>query len=804
MAVSMTRGSQEVTDQLGTLLRRLRTQSGLTQEQAAERSGVSVRTIRRLETGTSTDHRLGTVNLLAEALGAGAEERLWLAATLAGPPTAADAGPPESARMPAPLPDWLADAAEELAREVRRRWRREEEQRRVHDPFPLPVRWEQASAHLTDHSENIQRLAPGAAPRRVDLSGDLRNVAEVYRRIPSGRLLILGRAGSGKSILTIRFVLDFLGARSGPDRVPVIFSVGSWDPTATALGDWLVDRLLRDHPHLARRVPSGSTLAAALVDADLILPVLDGFDEIAEGLRGEALAALNGASLPLVLTSRYGEFAEAVHSAGAPLVWAAGIELTDLTLDDLAAYLPRTARVTARNGGERCGDAATAWDLVIAELWKQETPASVNLARVLSTPLMVALARTMYSDAPDRDPAELLDPARFSAESSIEEHLLAGFVPTVYRRRAPERATGGEPHGYRNWDPEHAGRWLGYLAHHLGRSGRDRLDLAWWQIGDSLRRPTRIIAVMLAAALCVSVCQWLFGLLDPQLVPGGEVLLQGALVGPIVGLACGLAYGIMAAFGGGGFEPVRVRLRLPGTHGSIGRRPVRATLARFGLFLLGGFVGGVGIGGVVSVERMLEYRLSLTSPVAIDGTLLNLLFFGLIFGLACGLVFGLMATLEAPLDTTSAATPTALLSSNRATVTRQVLVLVPMLALTTALEGRLIVDLLHGGLLGRPLYWNLADQLVVGAISGFGGAFVYALSCTAWGQWVILSRIWLPLTGRLPWDTAAFLDDAYRRGVLRQTGAVYQFRHIRLQHHLADSFRRQQTTHVPARFTGRP
>jgi hypothetical protein len=30
-----------------------------------------------------------------------------------------------------------------------------------------------------------------------------------------------------------------------------------------------------------------------------------------------------------------------------------------------------------------------------------------------------------------------------------------------------------------------------------------------------------------------------------------------------------------------------------------------------------------------------------------------------------------------------------------------------------------------------------------------------------------------------------FLSDAHRRGVLRQVGAVYQFRHIELQHRLA-------------------
>ena len=30
-----------------------------------------------------------------------------------------------------------------------------------------------------------------------------------------------------------------------------------------------------------------------------------------------------------------------------------------------------------------------------------------------------------------------------------------------------------------------------------------------------------------------------------------------------------------------------------------------------------------------------------------------------------------------------------------------------------------------------------------------------------------------------------FLDDAHKRGVLRQAGAAYQFRHIDLQHRLA-------------------
>lgn len=811
-------------DQLGTLLRRLRNRSGLTQEQLEARSGVSVRTIRRLENGRSSDHRLGTVNLLADALEAGPEDRRQLAATLAKS-KAEPAGEPEPESEPAPLLESvpaqnsgkdsrrgsqqnpgekvrptpttspvhgeLVTAAAELAREIRRRWQREEEHRRVHDPFPLPVRWQDAPESLTDHSENIQRLPPGATPDRMDLSGDLGSVAEVYRRIGSGRLVVLGRAGSGKSVLTIRFVLDHLEAREPHDRVPVVFSVGSWDPTAVALRDWLIDRLVRDHPHLTRRAPDGSTLAAALVDADLVLPVLDGFDEIAEGLRSTALEVLNATSLPLVLTSRRGEFAEAVQEAGAPLVWAAGLELTDLTLEDLSDYLPRTARPVLRSDG----GATPVWTPVLDRLRARGSGAAGPLARVLSTPLMVILARTMYSEAPDRNPAELLDDGLFPDENSLEEHLLAGFVPTVYRRRVAERSATG--HRERQRDPERAERWLGFLAHHLARLDGDQQDLAWWRIGDSLRLSTRLLSVAVSSALCVTLAVWFVNLINVPF-PVGEAFMSSCSMGATAGLAYGCVHAILVRFGTTAFEPAHVRLRLPGGGTGVGRRPVRTFVARFGAVLPGGFVMGVGCAGALALQRWLYYGIPLANELVIKGTLINMLVLGLIFGAGAGLVFGIMAMLEAPLDVASAATPAGLLASNRATVLRQVLVLVPMLTLAIAVGGHLITGLLDG-ILG-PLVWDVTGGLVIGAISGIGGTCSYALSFTAWGRWLVLSRVWLPLTGKLPWDTVAFLDDAYRRGVLRQTGAVYQFRHIRLQHHLARSYREHQSKYAPARF----
>lgn len=47
-----------------------------------------------------------------------------------------------------------------------------------------------------------------------------------------------------------------------------------------------------------------------------------------------------------------------------------------------------------------------------------------------------------------------------------------------------------------------------------------------------------------------------------------------------------------------------------------------------------------------------------------------------------------------------------------------------------------------------------------------------------------VARVVLAATGGLPWRTMAFLEDAHARGVLRQTGGVFQFRHASLQEHL--------------------
>ena len=134
-----------------------------------------------------------------------------------------------------------------------------------------------------------------------------------------------------------------------------------------------------------------------------------------------------------------------------------------------------------------------------------------------------------------------------------------------------------------------------------------------------------------------------------------------------------------------------------------------------------------------------------------------------------------MAELEAPVDIRSAVGPADLLRTNRATVVVEFLGWGLVLGLAHLLVLTLAVGHVHPAAV--PL------DLVLGPVIGLA----IGISLTAWGQWLVFARVWLPLTGRLPWSVAAFLDDACRRGVLRQVGAVYQFRHARLQAHLTDA-----------------
>jgi hypothetical protein len=608
----------------------------------------------------------------------------------------------------------LHTVAGDLSLAVRSQWRREEEQRRVSDPVPLSVRWHSASERLVDDWSNILGHRSGTDANALDLAGRLDQIVEVYRRIPSGRLVILGVAGSGKTILASKLLLALLPRDRPEDPVPVIVSLGSWNP-AIPLRDWLAAQLVRDHPGLAVKHSGKNNLAAALVEADLILPILDGFDEIRPELYRLALEQLNTvAGLPLVLTSRPDQYRAAVRDVDV-LTAAACIEIDELAIADVVDYLPRTTR--RRAAGAQYG----LWQPILTYL---AAPAGNVLRQVLTTPLMVYLIRVIYSDNSVNDPAELLDSERFPTPQALEQHLLAAFVPTVFRSAV---AAGGR------WKPQQADRWLTYLAGHLHRLGTQ--DLAWWQLRDSVPKPARLLAFGFAGGISGFA---VFGLVV-SLTAG---LLGGLAVGGVGALAVGLS--------NSGPLPTRVHLEIRGRFPRVVILGSMGFAAGIVVGFAAAFVAGLAVGQVANP--------SLALPCAIAG------------GLSGALVGVVAFGFEAPMTLMDTVSVLESLAKDRTNTARR------LIAFMIAGGSAIAVVFGFADRFGGGLQFALTAELIVGVVGGLIGGLV-----SAWLQWLVLVRTWLPLTGRLPWRTCAFLSDAYRLGVFRQVGATYQFRHARLQ-----------------------
>ena len=82
------------------------------------------------------------------------------------------------------------------------------------------------------------------------------------------------------------------------------------------------------------------------------------------------------------------------------------------------------------------------------------------------------------------------------------------------------------------------------------------------------------------------------------------------------------------------------------------------------------------------------------------------------------------------------------------------------------------------------LFLTLVAGLVAGLAAGLTTGLGAGLNETRWTSYV-LARGWLAFHRQLPWPLMMFLAEAHQRGVLRQAGATYQFRHLELQQRLA-------------------
>ncbi|WP_160097365.1 NACHT domain-containing protein [Kibdelosporangium aridum] len=115
------------------------------------------------------------------------------------------------------------------------------------------------------------RTSKGRPTKRV--TKEFGEIVDFYITETKGRLVILGAPGTGKTVLTVLLTVGLLKRRQNGEPVPFLVSLPSWDPANQDFVEWLAEQI-------AIRFRIGRKIAARMVQDELILPVLDGLDEM--------------------------------------------------------------------------------------------------------------------------------------------------------------------------------------------------------------------------------------------------------------------------------------------------------------------------------------------------------------------------------------------------------------------------------------------------------------------------------------------------------------------------------------------
>ncbi|QFZ20420.1 NACHT domain-containing protein [Saccharothrix syringae] len=617
----------------------------------------------------------------------------------------------------------LEQAADKLAELIKRRHEQEAQVRLVTPSNGLEVRFLSTDRPVAATADEV--IGPPTTLTRsipLDLHGDSADLIKTFDRLPARRLVILGGPGAGKTTAAVGLTIALINRRNPGEPVPMLVSLSAWNPEREGLESWLARRIAVEHPPFSKGGPHGPEAAKELVRRGMVLPVLDGFDEIATTARVRALrgiAATVGYDRPLVLTSRPEEYQAAIGEIGFPLGRALVVDLMEVTAEAVADYL---------DSGRPVGDARFA--PVTAEL--RAHPDGV-LAQALSTPLMADLARTAYAPV-KTDPAQML---ALTTVEGVERLLLDSYIPALY---SPEE------------NPEQVAAVLAFLA--AAQASKPGTDLTWWRLCLLLPRPQVQVSAIKGAITGAVIAVLLFVAtifttpasrsVSPGVLTISRVftLIVLAILGCVVGLAIGALVGLVMRMLIGSDDDTRL-VPLP----KMMSRPTGAAIVRYVVGLL---VGGPVVGYLVARDQPPGIMVGLGTLVVLLG-LINIELVGRI-----------------PAD--DPGHPRDSLASDRA---------MAILNGAVTFFGMALLVLLAG---------LSADVSFIGSLStalGMAALFtsLYPFSC-AWIKYS-LTCLLLWRYGGVPWRLMEFLERAHELGVLHRTGALYRFRHLRIQQYLA-------------------
>ncbi|MEV0259931.1 caspase family protein [Streptomyces sp. NPDC050617] len=696
-------------------------------------------------------------------------------------------------------PDRLSPAAmlDAFAATGEKQWRRAALDRGLH-PAPIPLRWTwtrravtgpESAAFGNADDPLLIPLVPGVRTAEAGTvrEGGAKGLFHVYGGLRSGRTVVLGAPGSGKSdaaVLTLLRALEHRRGLSPAERancpVPVLLSVVGWD--GRDLNDWLVSRLTDDY-RLARES------AAHLVEDGVISLFLDGFDEMAPALRQAALREIDRhAAYRVILFSRPHEYEEAVRSG--LLHGAAALELSPVTRADAVGFLEHCQPVPAPEP----------WRRLIAHLNEQQDSV---VSAALDTPLTLTLMRDAFPDDRIADVDEMLVPGRFGSRDEVVEYLFSRLITVRY-------SASGRPAAHPSYAPEQVEQWLGNLAAIMVRRGERSIDwrrMQWW----APAWPRVLMTALVGLTVGVLGGVVAFGLGGYTNEPWFSGVGGGIAFGILMGIGVGTVVGTITEFR----DPDprrRGRLCVPGSRGrrnfnlpvgamagivilsmSLGRWSVEAgsLLDYLSAALATLAVGGAAAFAAARVPAAPGWTIlsrwqglrswALLGTATAGGLYLGLLYWrerhSLLQGQAAGIIGALLLSLiVASARPKAHADPV----TDPHTSWRQERWFAMVCGTLFGLFLGLAAGLNHlvkndAGVASLPF-------VVVGAAVPFGTAGGITVS-DHWRTTLLFVQLWA--TGRFPLLGMRFLKDAYDHRILRAEGPRYQFRHALLQDQLA-------------------
>ncbi|MDM8558354.1 NACHT domain-containing protein [Candidatus Parabeggiatoa sp. HSG14] len=255
-------------------------------------------------------------------------------------------------------------------------------------------------------------------------------IQQVFQTEANRALLILGEPGSGKSTTLVELAKALLEVKNNHPPVPVVFNLASWADKQTPLVDWMVSEL-RTQYSIPQHISE-----AWFAEADKILPLLDGLDEVREDAREACVEAINeligdSGLTGVAVCCRTAEY----KSLGSRLKLNAAIRLQPLQSTQVFKYLEA--------GGEPLA--------TLKQLLQQDK----DMLTLAETPLMLYIMSLAYQNSTD-----IL--ADYSTLAEKRQALFDRYIETMFTHRATDKKV---------YSKEKTVHYLSWLANRLQTKG---------------------------------------------------------------------------------------------------------------------------------------------------------------------------------------------------------------------------------------------------------------------------------------------------------------------------------------------